>query len=411
MYQVTCPSCHAVVSTPFVRIGAVLSCRSCKQRCLIDAAHVKHVPSQAQQPARGTEAGPEASAPMPGGMHGLSDLMRREAQRERDSKFDDYDTIAPEPDAPASPAIIPSEVTPVPTSQMLPASGTTRQTEEPEPGPAPTKQQKAVRMGYIMAVAAALVLACFGVGIWFYLQQKPQVVLPVQPVNPPDPLPVYEGPIFQGLPLLESHVLEHSPWAQPNQPFVSVAQQDEDVYLTVQKLEPGASGAIDLVCRVVSERPGVILDGEVTISLVNPQGIEKARTTTPFALVSPEHPMMLRIPIPANLDPTALTPTWSIQVKQWIETAEFMDNCSIKTHSAGADTMGEIVVVNDWDRQAQGIMVLVTAVSEDGVALRRWYVQWDLPLHIDDYIEVITRTAVNPLWDIREWNITAVAVE
>ncbi len=41
MYEVTCPSCQAKQSTPFVRFGAVTDCPACGQRFCIGAEHVQ----------------------------------------------------------------------------------------------------------------------------------------------------------------------------------------------------------------------------------------------------------------------------------------------------------------------------------------------------------------------------------
>ena len=407
MYHVTCPSCHAVISTPFVRVGAVFSCGTCHHRYLIDAAHIRHVATSAKS-GKSAEAAQGATAPVPGGIHDLSELMKREAEIERDSQFDDYETIAPEPDAPMPPAIVPSEVTPVP----IPGHDEPEacEPESTDQRTAQAKPSKAIQIGFAIALTAAVVLACFGGGIWYYLQQNTHVVTPIKPPEQVDTGPVYDGPIFQGLPLLQSTVLEHSTWEQPNSPFISSVQQFDDVYITGQGLEPGDTGEIEFVCKVVSSRPGVILDGDLTISLINPQGIEKAHTTMPIALLSPEHPFPIRIPIPANLDPTTLHPAWSIRIHRWAESAEFSDNYSIETQSAGADTMAEVFVGNETDHEIQAVFMLVSALGEDDQVLRRWRVVWDLPLKPNDYIEIYTRTAVNPSWDIREWTVIA-AVE
>lgn len=408
MYQVTCPSCHAVVSTPFVRVGAVLSCGSCHHRYLIDAGHIRQVAGPDGAGKRSDQPS-GANAPMQGGMHGLRELMRREAELERDSRFDDYETIAPEPDRPMAPAIIPSSVTPVPIAPERGVPDADPRPASGAPGAEADKPAKSISMGFVIVLASAIVLACFGGGIWYYLQPRPPAAMPVNPDEAEDAGPVYDGPIFQGLPLVESIALEHTAWEQPNTPFIPTAQQYDDVYLADQRLEPGDAGEIAFVCDVVSDRPSVILHGELTISLVNPQGIEKAITTVPLTLISPGHPMSLRIPIPANLDPTMMTPAWSITVDQWAESGELIDDCSVQTQSAGADTMARLLVGNDTDHEVHEVTMLVTALGDEDKVLRRWRVVWELPLKPKGYVELYTRTAVNPSWDIRKWTVSAAA--
>jgi hypothetical protein len=400
-----------VVKSPFVRIGAVVTCASCQHRYLLDQTHLKRVPNRAAagkgagaaEKAEPSGASSEAGQPQPGGMSGLSEMMRAEAQRERDNQFNDYDTIAPPIDRPG-PAVLP-------TAMPLPTPATSAPSEPaPEAETGPSRQQKAIRSGYLLAGAAALVLAALGIGLWSMdWSANLSAPAPLVPEVVPDPGPVYEGPIFQGLPLLQSTVLEHSPWEQPNRPYVSSPPQDEDVYIEGQGLLPGEAGAIEYVGRVVCDKPGIVLEGGLTVSLVNPQGTERARTRVPIVLVSPDQGMALHLPIPANLDPTTLNPAWSITVRRWQESAVFIEDLAIETESRGADTMARIVVGNDTGEEVQVVTLLITAMGEDGRVLRRWRVSWDLPLGVADYVEFFTRTAVNPSWDIRSWSVSAAA--
>jgi hypothetical protein len=394
-----------VVNTPFVRIGAVVICASCQHRYLTDQTHIKRVPSSAKtgegKPAEpdtaSGEAGtsPQAGEPQPGRVHGLSEMMRAEAERERDSQFDDYDTIAPEPDRPGTPAAaIPEPAVPIPPMQ-----------------PTPSRQQKAIRSGHLLAAAGALALAVLGIAIWSIDWQQGSGPATQEQLEPePDPGPVYEGPFFQGLPLIESVLLGHSPWEQPNRPFVSAPQKDSEVYLADVGLLPAGAGVIEYVGRVVSERPGVIMAGELVISLVNPQGTEKARTTTPIALIKPDLSMAVHVPIPANLDPTALHPAWAINIQEVAESAVFLEDVSLETESMGADTMARIVLGNDTGAPVQRVTLVITAWGDEDRPLRRWRVDWQLPIEKSDYVEFFTRTGVNPSWNIRRWTVAAAAV-
>ena len=124
VYEVSCPSCHHVVSTPFVRIGAVCTCESCRHRYLIDATHFKRVPSPARQTPAGGDAGSAAGQSKTGGIRGLSEMRQREAERERDSRFNDYDTLSPAPNRPAAPAAAPQTPQPPPTPTHTPTTST-----------------------------------------------------------------------------------------------------------------------------------------------------------------------------------------------------------------------------------------------------------------------------------------------
>lgn len=204
-------------------------------------------------------------------------------------------------------------------------------------------------------------------------------------------------------------MLGYTPWEQPNRPFSSVPQADPEVYVADDDLVPAGAGVIEYVGRVISDRPGVILSGELVISLVNPQGTEKARTTAPIALVSQDQSMLVHVPIPANLDPTTLHPAWSITVDRVIESDQFIEHLAMRTESVGADTMARVTIGNDsespWDR----ITLVITAWGDQAQPLRRWRVEWPIPLKPAGTIEFFTRTPVNPSWDIREWTVAAVA--
>ncbi len=392
-----------MVRSPFVRVGAVVTCASCKHRFLVDHSHIKRVAVAKPGPGASPTSGMPAETAPPkagGGIQGLSEMMRDEAQRERDSQFDDYDTIAAEPDKPG---------TPVDTGATPPPAESTP-TPAPTPQPKHDKQQKAIRSIYLLLAAGAamaMAIAILGVGLWYIdwdLAPKPAPPAEIEV----EPEPAYEGPNFQSLPLLQSIGLEHEPWEQPNRPFESMPQEDSDIYIADDSLVPAGAGVIEYVGRVISERPGIV-SGELAISLVSPQGVEKARTTTPITLVSPDHSQSLNVPIPANLDPTALHPAWSISINELMESAVFLEDVTVKTESMGADTMALVMIGNDTDQTLQRVTLVITAWGEDARPLRQWRTHWQLPIKTGDYIEFFTRTAVNPTWDIREWTVTAAA--
>jgi hypothetical protein len=386
-----------VVNSPFVRAGAAVTCASCGHRYLIDKTHIKRVPAAAradpdpgaQPSAQRGDSGSTATGSRPegGGIQSLSEMMRVEAQRERDSRFDDYETIAPAADAPRKP------IDPV--------------VPEPPPKPKAAPPQKAFRNLYLAAAAAALVLAALGIGL-LSMNWELGTAVPNPPETEPGSEPGYEGPMYQGLPLAESVALGHSPWEQPNRPFQSQPQQNPEVYVADDGLKPSDAGPIEYVGRVVSEDPGVIVAGELSISLVNPQGMEKARTRVPFALVSPGQSMGVRLPIPANLDPTALNPVWSITVNEVLDPRVLIEDVSVEIESVGADTMARIVLGSGPDGPLQRAVLLVTAWDAQAQPLRRWRVRWQMPIAGGDYVEFYARTAVTPSWRIDAWTVQAV---
>lgn len=161
VYEVSCPSCQAVTPSPFVRVGAAVTCASCKHRYLIDQSHIKRVPSSVSAGETGPDPLAEpAKEPPPGGeaepgLSDLSEVMRREAERERSSQFDDYDTIKPSADPPPKPLDI---VDPLKISD-----------------PAPTPRQRAARSGYLLAAIIAVVLAVLGGGHHLrHLEREPE---------------------------------------------------------------------------------------------------------------------------------------------------------------------------------------------------------------------------------------------
>ena len=317
-------------------------------------------------------------------------MMRVEAQRERDSQFDDYDTIKPQVEE----AHVPIDVPPPPDA-LNPAKN--------------TKAQKAGRGGYLLAAAAAVALAVLGGGLWM-INWDPGSGASATGTPQPDvpPKPVYQGPVFQGLPLVGSVALEHNPWVQPNSPYESIPQEDPSVYVADDDLAPTDAGAIEYVGRVVNEHDGVILACELTVSLVNRQGMEKARAIVPIALVSREQPMRVRLPIPASLDPTALNTAWSITINQTWDSAVTIKAVSMEARSVGADTMARVLLINDTDQQLDRAELLITAWDAQGLPLKRWRVSWEMTVAPNDHAEFFARTAVTPSWRIDKWTVLAV---
>lgn len=382
-----------------MRAGAAVTCASCGHRYLIGQTHIKRVPAapradppgQAQPESQPQVTGSTATdtQPQQGGIHGLSEMMRVEAQRERDSQFDDYETIKPDADEPRKPIDVGP---PAPSSQD-----------------AATETQKAGRGGYFLAAAAALALAVLGGGLWSINREVgPGTPAPPTPEQEAQSGPVYEGPVFHGLPLAGSMALDHHPWEQPNRPYKSKPQDDPAIYVADDELVRSDADVIEYVGRVVSERDGVVMAGELSVSLVNRQGMERARTTIPFALVSQDQSMRVRLPIPASLDPTALNPVWSITINEALESAVWIEDVSTEVESMGADTMARVLLVNDTDQPLARAVLLITAWDAQGLPLRRWRVRWEMPIAPADDVEFYARTAVTPSWQIDAWTVLAV---
>ncbi len=326
-----------------------------------------------------------------GGGQDLSEVMRIEAQRERDSKFDDYDTLAP------AVAEVPG------TSVQVPA--------EPEPTPvSQAKAQKAGRGGYLLAAAGALALAVLGIGLWTMnsdLGAGGQRNTTPEPLPPPEP--VYDGPMYQGLPLASSTALEYHPWVQTNEPYRSRPQDDPDTFASDNELVRTDADVIEYVGQVITEGDGMIVSGELTISLVNRQGTEKARTTLAIALTSKDYPMQVRLPIPANLDPTTLTPVWSITVNQSSDSLVPIDDLVMESVSTGSDAMARVLLTNNTGLHVDQTELLITAWDAQGLPLRYWHVHWPMPAVPGGDAEFYTRTNVNPSWQIDHWTIFAFA--
>ncbi len=323
-------------------------------------------------------------------MSGLSEMMQREAAQDRDSKFHDYETLAPAKDPRPRPIKITPDSVPAPK--------------------APPKEKKAgaARSGYLLLAACAVALALLGGGIWFTTWYPQYQQAPVELPEPlPEPEPVYEGPTYQDLPLTPSQALAHNPWQRPNRPYQATAHTDALISIAGDGLTASQAGGIDYIGRVVTEHPGVIVDAELTVSLVDRQGLERARTTLPVAMVSQDQPMLIRVPIPADLDPRALDAFWSIQVNEALAPAIPIELVEIEQHGQGADTMTRILIENDTGETIEQAVLVITAWSSTDEPLRRWKTHWQMPIKPGKLIEFYTRTAVTPSWRIDRWSVAA----
>lgn len=373
-----------------------MTCASCGHRYLVSQTHFRHVPTpRPEAPASSTgKAAPVSTAVAdPAGRGGaceLSEVMRIEAERERDSKFDDYDTLAPTADEPRKPLDLPVEPEPVPVKK--------------------TKAQKAGRGGYLLAAAGALALAVLGIGLWAMnsdLGAGGSGQVNAEDLPPPEP--VYDGPIYQGLPLAGSTALEHHPWTQPNGPYQSSPQVDPDIFAADNELVPTDTGDIEYVGQVITEGEGMIVSGEMTISLVNRQGTERARTTLAIALTSKDYPMQVRLPIPASLDSRLLTPVWSIQVNESSDELIPVEDVFMETQFAGSDAMARVILTNDTGLHTDHTDLLITAWDAQGLPLRYWHVRWPMGAAPGRDAEFYARTGVNPSWEIDHWTVLAFA--
>ncbi len=376
-----------------MRAGAAVTCASCGHRYLISQTHFKHVPTpRPVAGASGKASSGEGELEESGGAQDLSEVMRIEAQRERDSKFDDYDTLAPAADEPRKPVV------------DLPA--------EPEPKAAEQAQApKTGRGAYLLAAVGFLALGVLvlSIGLWAMNSDFSVVGANNTPEPAPPPEPVYDGPVYQGLPLVSSTALEYSPWVQPNEPYESRPQDDPDTFAADNELTSTDAGVIEYVGQVVTEGDGMIVSGELTISLINLRGTERARTTLAIALTSTEYPMQVRVPIPASLDPTSLTPVWSIAVHESSDTLISVKNVYMESEFEGSDAMAQVVLTNDTGLHVDKTDLLITAWDAQGLPLRYWHVRWPMPAVPGKVVDFYTRTAVNPSWEIERWTVLAFA--
>lgn len=319
-------------------------------------------------------------------------MMRAEAQRERDSKFDDYETLAPSAEEPRKPVVA---VDPEPVEERAKPT---------------TKAQKAGRGGYLLAAAGALALAVLGGGLWAINWEAGlggATSTPTVPLPPPEP--EYDGPMYQGLPIAVSDSLDFDPWTQLTQPYRSQPQVDPAVFVADGELLASDTGEIEFVGQVVSERDDVVMAGELTVSLVNRRGEEKARTTAPITMLSKDHSLPVRMPIPATLDPRTLSPAWSISNIETNDSLTPVQDVYMLTEAMGTDTMARIFLTNDTELNMDRVWLLVTAWDSQGLALRRWRASWEMPIAPGQDAEFFARTVVGLSWEVESWTVIAFA--
>lgn len=179
MFELTCPSCRAKRTSPFVRVGAATRCPSCDHTWRISDSHISKVApagadsgtvSRPMEPVIGEappEDDPRADSSVTG-MSGLSDLMQAEPNAAQGSM--------------AGRTVPPIEEGKLITTQA-PAPA------RPEPRPSAMSQQHR-RLAILVIALLAFGVALAGIGLAMMGGEEPTIPAP----NPGEMVPDNAGP-------------------------------------------------------------------------------------------------------------------------------------------------------------------------------------------------------------------------
>lgn len=338
MYELTCPSCHHVTPSSFVRLGAVIDCAKCNHRYEIGAAHVKRkvvklapLPAGATDPFK-TSGGTSGDRPRLDkegnviGLSGLSEAMQREAGPQVDGK-------------PGKPGQFPPE----------------------------QRRRGRHRKQAMLLLAGTLVMAVVFIGVAAWIGSNNDDADAAAAAAASTEIPAELLP-------LEAKRLEPAPWERLNRPPELRHLSNYIAYTKNEGIVAGTDGQQFVTAQVVGPTGPLIVEGTIDLSLVSqPYVIERARTSVPVALVHRQLERQMLVPLPEELHETTLTARTLVEAGETIADPIIFERVDLHAYDAGGAQQGvQFATTNTASRAVEKPVFLVTAADAEGRPLAQW---------------------------------------
>ena len=399
-YELTCPSCHAVTTSPFVRVGAVVICPRCQHKFRIADAQVKRRVAA----ANGSEASSQETASGPFtveeedggtgeelvrraadgrviGLSGLSEMMQSEPSPA---------TTRPMQAPPAGRSIITGETESVGVSGMSARHQALRRNS---------------RALYVMFAGLGLVMAGIGVTLWWVMMSG-QMHIELPPPGTPQNRSQSQAPPspYDALPLVSANPMRIKPW-RPVGDSYSPGLQTADAWLVDEaRVFTGAAEEL-FTASVVSTSEEIVIDADLHVVLVA-HDKPLIRTTMPVALFGADRRQRIRIPLPSDPSEALLTLDAWVVVHHRMVGGVYCTDVVIEPLVEGFDTQVLLAATNPTRESMRQMTFVITASDARERPQARWRIDLDRDVPPNQRIEL--RAALAGVPDaIAEWSVVA----
>lgn len=373
-YELSCPSCSHMVSSPFVRVGAVVLCGKCGSKYRIADEHVRRSggggakPAEAVVKAASEEGESSARQLSDGSMAGLSGLSA---------------LMEAEPDAPEPK----EEYEPLPlATPIVPPSGLVKLNRR-------DSRRRPARLLYWIAGVLGLAMAGIGGALWWAVVSDSDVALPA-PSASELPLSADEAAAIHNLPLINATLLREVRW-EPVQPALFQApSRIEGIALQDRARSLGADGREYYTATVTSDLPGIIMSATLRVALIDMSRRVVARGSLPIGFFGRGRQQPVRIAFPEGLATSLLSVEVWVEVTEHLPDATYLGSTDVRPASPGSLTVLRLKAANRERRAVSGTRALLRALDDKGDTIARYMVS--VPWPIDPGSQLITRVELPP---------------
>lgn len=423
MYELTCPSCSHVTAASFIRVGAVVDCAACGHRYRIADAHVKRKvagpvqtdaagePTFAQtmaQPAASRRVNPDGSVV---GLSGLSEMMRQVGSQGGSAPHagkgaGDVSLPPPPPAATVATALSGSKLRLNRMKQRV--------------------RQRRTQSIYILSGIMGITLIFF-IGIFLLITRSPtppetdptviagngsgntdgqEQVPPLDPNDPDHPATVEQLPTIRG------KLWQMGQWQEIQQPYEPEPMLIPAAWLSDITRVIDADGQQIYMASVVTDQPGIAVELEMTLSLVNPRGTELARAVIPVGPVSTTHTQPIRVTLPQVwLNQGGLPTPGNAKVIEHHppDQAGFIEPEIRETRLLQQVVRHRVRIKNTLEHPIHRAVIIIRGKDSRSRPAARWRVDWDQLIEPGEYAQFwVQLDRVDQRWQILSWSLDAI---
>lgn len=456
MYELTCPQCHHQMRTPYVRDGAVATCRRCGHSFAVEASHYivvrqaktpvsvgaprdSHVPpgpvaSDTTPPSQYPQPGESTGQPAPDlpfrgfrGFRGRIEVVQHQPPRppqrragntppRRLSRRQAWSTLiwlTALLVLAVTTVVLAFEFGPV-IGPMIANWGVARQNDPLNPAaqyPA-ADSLSLTNLNEKHRADNGQRLAQPPAGLGQVVQQameadRPQTSSRGKLRTFDVPLELLEQDIAT-LPRAQTQPVVAATWRLADEPFLAPVHIGP-IEVKNSKLTAVDSGRLLLTAEVVGTPPHLYPQAKVALAMANFDHRVIARVELPTPMLRADRPQRVELLIPSRFAAKTMQVTWTVPFTAPVPPEQVIENILLEPNEAGPDTVLRLIVYNSTDQTYPGAQVLVAALDPQGRALAQWWVYWKKPIQP---LQRVAFTAATPLqagWDVRSWDAIGIS--
>ena len=465
MYHLTCPSCHDVTESPFVRNGAVVRCKACENKYRIKSSHFEREVHTGPRTLDETDTvlrsdsvdiDPDEVPPVSidddgnvVGLSGLSELMRWGDGNNEEASTDVSSAVNGRSSRKSDTAL-PAAKTSSSGGKSTAGNGRARAQARKR-----KKRNKLILMlattGTVLIVVAVLAIQIIGgnnsdvaddnPGPETPPDNGPKVAIedPVTPdpdedpnnpdgqdpdlfrdPNQPEPNPepqfvapwrtkdLVDPPIDVPTMLTPARPLVHEGWYVMNPPRGSADAAG------VSNVELGQLNAIELSdgitllsSSITNSSSQVVMQGELHIMLLDGTSNVFAETYVPLAMIEPRSRQPFAMTIPTRYWKRSRGTRASVLVQTWNEPIEPMHDVRLQPAGQGLSAALRVSVKNQGDKALRGAMIFITAIDDADNAMASFLVEEEsLYVRKNQWLDLVLATPLHPDTQATKWTAT-----